>query len=81
MTTFQTDSIVDQYFHEIEDSVGLSSEDEVAIAQQIKEGDEEALSDLVKANLRFVVSVAKHHYKCSPLRVTEEVYSYCCHKS
>lgn len=61
MTTFQTDSIVDQYFHEIEDSVGLSSEDEVAIAQQIKEGDEEALSDLVKANLRFVVSVAKQY--------------------
>lgn len=52
MTTFQTDSIVDQYFHEIEGSVGLSSADEVAIAQQIKEGDEEALSDLAKANLR-----------------------------
>ena len=61
MTTLQTDSIVDQYFHEIEDAVGLSSEDEVAIAQQIKEGNEEALSDLVKANLRFVVSVAKQY--------------------
>ena len=61
MTTLQTDSLVDQYFHEIEDSVGLSSEAEVAIAKQIKEGDEEALSDLVKANLRFVVSVAKQY--------------------
>ena len=61
MTTFQTDSIVDQYFHEIEGSVGLSSADEVAIAQRIKEGDEEALSELVKANLRFVVSVAKQY--------------------
>ena len=61
MTTLQTDSLVDQYFHEIEGSVGLSSEAEVAIAKQIKEGDEEALSDLVKANLRFVVSVAKQY--------------------
>ena len=61
MATLQTDSLVDQYFHEIEDSVGLSSEAEVAIAKQIKEGDEEALSDLVKANLRFVVSVAKQY--------------------
>ena len=61
MTTLQTDSLVDQYFHEIENSVGLSSEAEVAIAKQIKEGDEDALSDLVKANLRFVVSVAKQY--------------------
>jgi RNA polymerase primary sigma factor len=61
MTTLQTDSLVDQYFHEIEDSVGLSSEAEVAIAKQIKGGDEDALSDLVKANLRFVVSVAKQY--------------------
>jgi len=59
MTTLQTDSLVDRYFHEIEDSVGLSSEAEVEMARLIKEGNEEALSNLVKANLRFVVSVAK----------------------
>jgi len=61
MTTLQTDSIVDRYFHEIEDSVGLSSEAEVEMARLIKEGNEEALSNLVKANLRFVVSVAKQY--------------------
>jgi len=61
MTTLQTDSIVDRYFHEIEDSVGLSSEAEVEMARLIKEGNEEALSSLVKANLRFVVSVAKQY--------------------
>ncbi len=61
MTTLQTDSLVDRYFHEIEDSVGLSSEAEVQMAKQIKQGDEEALSNLVKANLRFVVSVAKQY--------------------
>ena len=61
MTTLQTDSIVDRYFHEIEDSVGLSSEAEVEMARLIKEGNDEALSNLVKANLRFVVSVAKQY--------------------
>lgn len=61
MTTLQTDSLVDRYFHEIEDSVGLSSEAEVEMARLIKDGNEEALSNLVKANLRFVVSVAKQY--------------------
>ena len=61
MTALQTDSLVDQYFHEIEGSVGLSSEDEVQIAKQIQKGDHRALSDLVRANLRFVVSVAKQY--------------------
>jgi len=61
MTTLQTDSLVDRYFHEIEDSVGLSAETEVELANLIKEGDEEALANLVQANLRFVVSVAKQY--------------------
>ncbi len=61
MTALQTDTLVDQYFHEIESSVGLSAEDEIKVAKKIKGGSEEALSDLVKANLRFVVSVAKQY--------------------
>ena len=61
MTTLQTDSLVDRYFHEIEDSVGLSAETEVELSNLIKEGDEEALANLVQANLRFVVSVAKQY--------------------
>ena len=58
-STLQSDTLVDQYFQEIEDSVGLSAKEEVAIAERIKDGDEEALTQLVQANLRFVVSVAK----------------------
>ena len=61
MSTLQTDTLVDQYFHEIESSVGLSAKDEIEVAKKIKDGDEDALSALVKANLRFVVSVAKQY--------------------
>ena len=61
MTALQTDTLVDRYFHEIENSVGLSAADEVEIAEKIQEGNEDALSNLVQANLRFVVSVAKQY--------------------
>ncbi|MEE2658308.1 MAG: RNA polymerase sigma factor RpoD/SigA [Candidatus Latescibacterota bacterium] len=60
-TTLQTDTLVDQYFHEIENSVGLSAKEEVEIAKRIQDGDEGALTELVQANLRFVVSVAKQY--------------------
>lgn len=39
----------------------LSAEEEAELARRIKEGDEEALDKLTKANLRFVVSVAKNY--------------------
>ena len=61
MTALQTDTLVDRYFHEIENSVGLSAADEVEIAEKIQAGNEDALSNLVQANLRFVVSVAKQY--------------------
>lgn len=61
MPTLQTDTLVDQYFHEIENSVGLSAKDEVEVAKRIQDGDQIALASLVKANLRFVVSVAKQY--------------------
>ena len=57
----QADTLVDQYFHEIESSVGLSADEEVAVAKRIQDGDEGALAELVQANLRFVVSVAKQY--------------------
>jgi len=39
----------------------LAREQEYALAERIREGDEEAAHDLVRANLRFVVSVAKQY--------------------
>jgi len=39
----------------------LSREEECALARRIREGDEEAVHELVRANLRFVVTVAKQY--------------------
>jgi RNA polymerase primary sigma factor len=49
------------YFRDINRYALLSREEEVALAQRISAGDEEALKGLVRANLRFVVSVAKRY--------------------
>ena len=49
------------YLGEIASSEPLSSSEEVNLARQIKKGDELARNQLVEANLRFVVSVAKEY--------------------
>ena len=49
------------YFRDINRYQLLTREQEVALAIRIHEGDEEALQTLVRANLRFVVSVAKRY--------------------
>ena len=49
------------YFRDINRYELLTREQEFALARQIRAGDEEALSTLVRANLRFVVSVAKRY--------------------
>lgn len=49
------------YFTELNTMDMISADEEVELAQRIKEGDEIAFQKLVKANLRFVVSVAKQY--------------------
>jgi len=53
--------MLDQYLQEIGQIPLLSPEKEVELARRIKEGDRKALHELTRANLRFVVSVAKKY--------------------
>lgn len=52
---------LDMYLHEIGKVELLSAEREVELAKRIKKGDRQALETLIKANLRFVVSVSKQY--------------------
>ena len=52
---------LDKYLQEIGKVDLLTSDEEVELAKRIKEGDQIALEKLTKANLRFVVSVAKQY--------------------
>lgn len=52
---------LDKYLQEIGEVDLLSPEQEIELAQRIKQNDQDALEKLTKANLRFVVSVAKQY--------------------
>ncbi|MFO7723193.1 MAG: RNA polymerase sigma factor RpoD/SigA [Bacteroidales bacterium] len=52
---------LDKYLQEIGREDLITVEEEVMLAQRIKQGDQRALDRLCKANLRFVVSVAKQY--------------------
>lgn len=52
---------LDRYLQEISRVDLITAEEEVLLTQRIREGDQIALEKLIKANLRFVVSVAKQY--------------------
>lgn len=60
ITNRESESL-DKYLQEIGREDMISVEEEVELAQRIKKGDRKALDRLTKANLRFVVSVAKQY--------------------
>ncbi len=59
--TTRDSKALDRYLQEIGREDLLSVQDEVDLARRIREGDQKALDKLVRANLRFVVSVAKQY--------------------
>jgi RNA polymerase primary sigma factor len=60
VTNRETASL-DKYLQEIGKVDLITAEEEVALAQRIRQGDRVALEKLTKANLRFVVSVSKQY--------------------
>ena len=60
ITNRETASL-DKYLADISREEMVTSDEEVLLAQRIRTGDQEALEKLCKANLRFVVSVAKQY--------------------
>ncbi len=53
--------ILDQYLHEVSKTPLLTQKEEIALARRVRAGDQEAMQELVKRNLRFVISVAKKY--------------------
>jgi len=60
ITNRETASL-DKYLQDIGKEELITADEEVQLAQRVKQGDDIALEKLVKANLRFVVSVAKQY--------------------
>ncbi len=60
ITNRNSDSL-EKYLHDIGKEELITPEEEVELAKRIKMGDQEALEKLTRANLRFVVSVAKQY--------------------
>ena len=53
--------ILDQYLYEVSTYPLLKGNEEIEVARKIRAGDADALQELVKRNLRFVISVAKKY--------------------
>ena len=59
--TNRNDSILNKYLNDIKKEPLITAEEEVLLTQKIEKGDILAQEKLIKANLRFVVSVAKQY--------------------
>lgn len=59
--TNRASASLEKYLQDIAHEELLSTDEEVELAQRIRKGDRRALERLTKANLRFVVSVAKQY--------------------
>lgn len=58
---FDSEDSVTKYFKDIRKSTALTSKEEASLAKRIKNGDNKAIEELVSANLKFVISIAKEY--------------------
>jgi RNA polymerase primary sigma factor len=58
---FETENSLSKYFKDVRKTSLLTPEEEVELAMRIKKGDSKAIEQLVNANLRFVISIAKEY--------------------
>lgn len=58
---FDSDDTIAKYFKEVRKSVILTPQEELELAKRIKKGEQSAIDELVKANLKFVISIAKEY--------------------
>ena len=58
---YSTDDTVSKYFKEVKKSIILTPSQEIELAKRIKKGDSKATTELVEANLKFVISIAKEY--------------------
>lgn len=68
--TSRGSEVLERYLQDISKEDMVSTDEEVELAKRIRQGDKDALERLVKANLRFVVSVAKQ-YQGQGLELTD----------
>src|SRR3972149_4453380 len=53
--------LLDQYLYEVSKTPLLKPDEEIALAKKVRAGDQEAMQELAKRNLRFAISVAKKY--------------------
>lgn len=58
---FENDDTIGKYFKDVRKSIVLTPTQEVELAKRIENGDDKAMHELVNANLKFVISVAKEY--------------------
>jgi RNA polymerase primary sigma factor len=59
--SFDKDDTISKYFKDVRKSVILTPLEEVELAKRISQGDDKAIDALVKANLKFVISIARDY--------------------
>jgi RNA polymerase primary sigma factor len=58
---FDNENSLSKYFKDVRKSILLTPDEEVVLAKKIQSGDESAIEELVNANLKFVISIAKEY--------------------